>query len=307
MCQRRAPHRLRHAKAVARVARGAEALDFRAERVGAKALCVEFVAARRDDDGAVGADVDALACVLGDDAHDFAVAADEFESGRLEHDFDLADFFDGVAVLVKEHVAAALLAADAPLVDRVGAGEGGKAGVAVDHELGVGLEAFDEGLGTLDFLAEDVEERFVLFAVGKGVGGVEVGVGVLGVLWDHEAARGDGRVAAALRELFKNEDLGARVVGFNGRTGAGTAVAENDDVGRLVPFQVLRVFHGLDAGDGERQSGGETAAKHVSTLQIHDVLLSKSVGRVVVTARRCRGIRGSCRTRASGASGPSGR
>ena len=34
--------------------------------------------------------------------------------------------------------------------------------MTVDHELGVGLEAFDEGLGALDFLAEDVEERFGL-------------------------------------------------------------------------------------------------------------------------------------------------
>lgn len=50
---------------------------------------------------------------------------------------------------------------------------------------------------------------------------------------------------------------------------ARTAIAENDDVGFLVPLRILREFNGLDARHRKRHRGGKRPAQNVSTLQIH--------------------------------------
>ena len=181
-------HGLSHAQTVAGVTGRAQTLDVLAERVGSQALFIVFVTAGREDHGAVGTDVDSLAVTLSDDANDFAVAANDFECGRFVHDFNLADFFNSIAVLIKEHIAAALLAANTVLVDCVGTGQRFEAGVTVNHQLGIGLQTDDEVLDPHDFFAEGLDEFIVFFAVGEFKRCTQILIGLIGVLRHHEAA-----------------------------------------------------------------------------------------------------------------------
>ena len=119
------------------------------------------------------------------------------------------------------------------------------------------------------------------FAVGKRVGLLEIGVGTFLVVGDHHAAGRHGRVAAAFRELLKDHDLGAGVESRNGRRRAGTAVADDGDVGLDIPLGGNIGLLGM-GGAHDRQRGGnsrtleEIAFGDVGHLQ--DSLMSKGSG-----------------------------
>ena len=199
----------------------------------------------------------------------------------------MAVFFDGVAVEFKEAVAAALLAADAPLVDRFPSLQILETGVAVNPELGARLKPFHKALHAHDLLAEDLEKFRILFRIREVIRRVEIGESVSFVLRDHEAAGGNRGVAAALLHLFDDQHLRARVMRCDSGTGAGSAVADHENIGFLIPVDVLGIGFRDSAGKRKGRDGGSTALKQISAVEIHN--FSPGVG---VSKKRLRNFHG---------------
>ena len=91
------------------------------------------------------------------------------------------------------------------------------------------------------------------------------------VLRDHDPARAHGGVAAARFELFENQNLGARVMRFNGGRGTRTAEARDQNVGFFFPLEVRDGFLG-DGVTAESRSGGRQKAFGKSA-SLHDWFL----------------------------------
>ena len=164
--------------------------------------------------------------------------------------------------------------------------------------LVVADDVFDVGTQA-DFNAEFLHRPFI---VGEGMFGedanlrgvVEVGAGNEDVLSEQvdgvldavlellRAARGgqnaaiDDGVAARGRHLLENDDLGARLAGFNGGGKTGKAGADDDHVDGFIPLGGnLRARGGLNDGSGGKRGGADDGALHEGTTGLvgHDVLL----------------------------------
>ena len=162
--------------------------------------------------------------------------------------------------------------------------------------------------GVAAFLTDRVEVVFDAeflhrpFIVGEGMFGedanlrgvVEVGAGNEDVLSEQvdgvldavlellRAARGgqnaaiDDGVAARGRHLLENDDLGARLAGFNGGGKTGKAGADDDHVDGFIPLGGnLRARGGLNDGSGGKRGGADDGALQEGTTGLvgHDVLL----------------------------------
>ena len=202
---------------------------------------------------------------LNPDALHFIVLANEFEAAGVVDHRNLADRFNGVAVVVKEHVAAAgllsLRGAEAPLFNGILLGDVLEARIAVDINLLIGGERQEEFLRLHGFLHEGAQLLLINFAVGEGIGLREVLEGALLVVRDHHAARAHRGVAAALGELFENDDGSAGIMRGNCGSRTGAAVAENDDVGLAVPFGFTEALCTRRSGNERSRSSQNRTAK----------------------------------------------
>ena len=140
----------------------------------------------------------------------------------------------------------ALLPAHAIALDDFLTGEILEARVTVDEELDVVAESRNEVLEIHHFAAECAKERLVHFRVRIGVGALQVFVGLRLVVRAHEAARAHGGVAAGLRHLFENEDVGALLLRLDRgrRTGAAETQlpsARPDSIANLRKFRFVIV------------------------------------------------------------------
>ena len=292
--------RLSEADAVTSVARVAESVELVALGESGEGFLIKLIAAAGKDHGALRLDVDFLAVGHRDNADHFVAVLDQLLHRGVQHDRNAAVFFDGVAVEVKETVAAALLAADAPLVNRFPALQILEPGVAVDPELGVRLKTFHKALHAHDLFAEDLEKFRILFRIREVIRRVEIGEGVSFVLRDHEAAGGNRGVAAALLHLFDDQHLRARVMRGDSGTGAGTAVADHENIGLLIPADVLGIGFRDSAGKRKGRNSGSTALKQISAVEIHNFSPGVGVSKKTIT-ELSRKTHGTDRRRASGA------
>ena len=186
-----------HPYAVARVAGMAERIDRVALHVVLEHFLVVLVAARGEDDGLAGLDVDVRTVLRrGDAPDDLAGGVGEQPlGGRGAHDLDPALVYcvlvDGEQVGARVARAGRLvggIAHDAVLLLGIGALDLLEAGPSIHGHLGAGLEAA-QPVDTLDRLVgEDAHERLVTVGMGDVEQAHDVLVGVLGVRGAQHAA-----------------------------------------------------------------------------------------------------------------------
>lgn len=156
--------------------------------------------------------------------------------------------FENVEETVSAAATYALGRENAIALDDFLTGQVFEARVTVDEKFGIGIEPEDEVLESNGFVAKDAQKRFVHLGMSEFVRPLEVGEGFLDVIRNHEAARGNGDVAARFGHFFQNQNVRTFVVCFDRSRCAGAAEADDDDVDRTVPLHFGRPFAGVGGG-----------------------------------------------------------
>ena len=86
--------------------------------------------------------------------------------------------------------------------------------------------------------------------MGESIACLQVFIGFVKVIRDHETAGRDGSVAASSRHFFQNKNLTSGIVGGNSCRGAGSAETYHDDISFFVPLCIRGNAFSLSGSDG---------------------------------------------------------
>ena len=196
--------------------------------------------------------------------------------GELVPELDVARAVDAVGAVDRKPEGAAELG---------GVGVVGRVALGIDQGR-VGPQRPGEPGEVVRALLAEEAQHLVLVVVVLAAELLEVGVERLGVVGGHDelAARLGVAGLLPLRGLLADQDLGALLVGRDGRVGAGVAEAQDHHVVLVVPLHVVgRRLGGVNRGrEGRSGNGGRPQGRTPHKLPARDCTVHRRTSFLIV-------------------------